>query len=55
MDGDLAQLIKDEKLRPTMQDIKLMIYQILRGLKCIHSAHVVHRDLVRRFSIIFHI
>jgi len=45
MEGDLAQLIKDEKLKPNMQDIKLIIYQILHGLKCIHSAHVVHRDL----------
>jgi len=24
---------------------RLMVYQILRGLKCIHSARVLHRDL----------
>jgi len=54
MDGDLEMLIKDEKLKPSMHDIKLMIYQVLRGLKCLHSAGVVHRDLRPKNLLIKH-
>jgi hypothetical protein len=40
----------------TNEHIQYFVYQILRGLKYIHSAHVLHRDLVRvatsRFAIL---
>ena len=47
METDLAQIIKsDQPLSP--DHCKFFIYQTLRGLKYIHSADVIHRDLVNR-------
>ena len=43
MPTDLHRVICFEKL--TDDHIKYFIYQILRGLKLIHSANVIHRDL----------
>lgn len=40
---DLHQLIYNEQLSP--EHIQLFLYQILRGVKYIHSANVLHRDL----------
>ncbi|KAL5004284.1 hypothetical protein ScPMuIL_017740 [Solemya velum] len=40
---DLHQLIYNEQLSP--EHIQLFLYQILRGIKYIHSANVLHRDL----------
>ncbi len=34
----------------TNEHTQYFVYQILRGLKYIHSAHVLHRDLVRTFA-----
>ncbi|XP_071965393.1 uncharacterized protein [Antedon mediterranea] len=42
-DVDLKQVIDSECLKP--EHVKLFTYQILRGLKYLHSANVVHRDL----------
>lgn len=44
MGTDLHKLISSKR---KLQDehLQTFIYQILRGLKCVHSAHVFHRDL----------
>ena len=43
MDIDLSQLIHSGQLMEEHK--KLLFYQLLRGLKYIHSANVLHRDL----------
>jgi len=44
MDTDLHQIITSPQ--PLSDDhCQYFLYQILRGLKCMHSAHVLHRDL----------
>lgn len=40
---DLHHLIQQEQLTP--EHVRLFTYQLLRGLKYIHSANVLHRDL----------
>ena len=40
---DLHQLIQQKQL--TQEHVRLFTYQLLRGLKYIHSANVLHRDL----------
>lgn len=44
MDTDLHQIIRSDQTL-TDQHVQYFMYQILRGLKCIHSANVLHRDL----------
>lgn len=48
MDTDLTQIIKSEQPL-TEEHYKFFLYQLLRGLKYIHSAQIVHRDLVTPF------
>ncbi|ELU03978.1 hypothetical protein CAPTEDRAFT_92430 [Capitella teleta] len=43
LDTDLGRIIESKQL--TAEHSKFICYQILRGLKYIHSANVVHRDL----------
>ncbi|XP_062898687.1 mitogen-activated protein kinase 4-like isoform X2 [Mobula hypostoma] len=43
MDTDLARLLEQGPL--SEEHAKLFIYQLLRGLKYIHSANILHRDL----------
>lgn len=43
METDLYKLLKTQKL--SNDHICYFLYQILRGLKYIHSANVIHRDL----------
>jgi len=43
METDLHKLCKSQKL--SLEHVCYFLYQILRGLKYIHSANVIHRDL----------
>ncbi|KAL5551830.1 hypothetical protein UlMin_002006 [Ulmus minor] len=44
MDTDLHQVIRSEQ-KLTDDHCQYFLYQLLRGLKYVHSAHVLHRDL----------
>nr|ACH63244.1 mitogen activated protein kinase [Rheum australe] len=44
MDTDLHQIIRSNQIL-TEEHCQYFMYQILRGLKYIHSANVIHRDL----------
>lgn len=43
MESDLHKIIHSQEL--TDEHVRYFLYQILRGLKYIHSANVIHRDL----------
>ncbi len=45
LDTDLQQIISSNQSL-TDDHYQYFLYQILRGLKPIHAAHVLHRDLV---------
>jgi mitogen-activated protein kinase 1/3 len=45
METDLRQIVKSDQPLSD-QHIQYFLYQILRALKYIHSANVLHRDLV---------
>ena len=43
MGSDLNNIIRQQAL--TDEHVQFLVYQILRGLKYVHSAGIVHRDL----------
>ena len=51
MDTDLGSVIKSDQ-DITEGHYKFFLYQLLRGLKYIHSAKIVHKDLKPRNLII---
>ncbi|KAM6184705.1 mitogen-activated protein kinase 7 [Rhynchocyon petersi] len=44
MESDLHQIIHSSQPL-TLEHVRYFLYQLLRGLKYMHSAHVIHRDL----------
>lgn len=48
MDSDIFCLLKKGEEELTENHYQLFIYQILCGLKYIHSAKVIHRDIKTR-------
>ncbi|XP_020662918.3 mitogen-activated protein kinase 7 [Pogona vitticeps] len=44
MESDLHQIIHSSQAL-TLEHVRYFLYQLLRGLKYIHSANVIHRDL----------
>eukprot|EP00760_Papus_ankaliazontas_P024237 PhM_4_TR215/c0_g1_i1/m.74618/K20535/MPK1_2; mitogen-activated protein kinase 1/2 len=44
-DMNLRQLCENRSVELGMIERSFLMYQLLRGMKCIHSAHVLHRDL----------
>ena len=44
MEADLNQILKSGQ-QLTSQHYQYFLYQILRGLKWMHSANILHRDL----------
>lgn len=45
MESDLASIIKSPQPLSN-EHAQYFLYQILRGLKYVHSAKILHRDLV---------
>ena len=46
METDLATIIKSPQ-KLTEEHCQFFLYQLLRGMKYIHSARILHRDLVK--------
>lgn len=52
MDTDLEKLIKDDQyLEP--EHVKIVLYQVLKALKYLHSANVIHRYFAVQFILFY--
>ena len=45
MQSDLNDILRSEEPL-TEEHHQFLLYQLLRGLKFVHSANIIHRDLV---------
>jgi serine/threonine protein kinase len=56
MDADLAVVLETTRGGLDSGQVRFLMYQILKGLKYLHTSHVIHRDLVRCafFSFVYH-
>ena len=50
MQSDLNEILRCEEPL-TDEHHQFLLYQLLRGLKYIHSASIIHRDLVLLFKL----
>lgn len=50
METDLGVILKSDQ-NLSDEHTQYFLYQILRGLKFIHSANIIHRDLVNKILI----
>lgn len=48
LDTDLRKILEREHDKLSEEHYKLFLYQILRGVKYMHSANILHRDLVKK-------
>ena len=52
MPYDLNEILRSQEILSD-EHHRFLLYQLLRGLKYIHSANIIHRDLVFIFDLIF--
>lgn len=45
MDSDLCRVVKKQQIDLNEEHFQFFCYEILKGLKYIHSGNVIHRDL----------
>lgn len=51
MGADLNNIIRTQKLSD--DHVQFLVYQILRGLKYIHSAGIIHRVCVKLIDVLY--
>jgi mitogen-activated protein kinase 1/3 len=52
LDTDLKRVLDKEHAKLTEDHFKLFLYQTLRAMHYMHSANILHRDLVAHFNLL---